>query len=94
MNRYPSPSIITPDGPDSVIAVPFIPLIVTVVPFTSPGRNNWIRWFPQSATYKSSVSVTKIPEGLLSVVAVDPEQPVPATIVVGLKGFCNELRIT
>ena len=93
MKKYPSASRITSVGPLSEI-VPVDPLPATVVPFSSPDRNSWMRLFSHSATYKSNFSVTKIPPGLLSMFEANPAHPVPATMTGALAGSFNDFLST
>ena len=80
INRYPSPSRITPLGQLSDIVLAAA-LPATVIAFTCPERNFCTRSFPQSATNRFRSISTKIPRGLFNVLEVAPEQSVPAAMV-------------
>lgn len=93
MKRYPSPSTTTDVGWYRSI-LPGAPLPATVVPLSSPGRNSWIRLFSQSATYNSKLFVTKMPRGVLSILAAGSAEPMPAMMTNALVGSSNAFRTT
>ena len=93
MKMYPSPSTTTPVGLLSDM-VPFDPVPAMVVAFSSPHRNIWILLFPESATYKSMLTVTKMPLGKLSILEAAPAQPIPATMTSGFIPLLKDLRST